>query len=151
MIYEQSNLPIHQGVPVAVRAIDLSDSTDRPVKVPSAQELLTIIDRLEEVVQTETAALQQHIVSDLAAFTRNKSQILLEVTRLSRLMKLPTGNVRINDRLMSLKTSLAQNRDTLEIHLRAARELNEIISDTVRDAESDGTYSSAGGQGLLNQ
>ncbi len=151
MIYERSNLPVQQGGPAAVREVDLPDSTDRPGKMPSDQELLTIIDRLEEVVQTETAALEQHIVSDLAAFTRKKSQILLEVTRLARLVKSPTANVRIDDRLMSLKTSLAQNRDTLEIHLRAARELNEIISDTVRDAESDGTYSSAGGQGLLNQ
>lgn len=108
-----------------------------------SQELLTMVERLEEVVDAETAALTEHRVMDLAVYTRKKSQLLLEVTRLTRMMKLPSADAKLHSQLQSLRTSLDLNRTTLDLHLRAANQLTEVISDAVRAAESDGTYSAS--------
>jgi len=104
-------------------------------------ELLTTVERLEEIVDAETVALAEHRVMDLAVYTRKKSQLLLEVTRLTRMMKLPSADSQLHGRLQSLRSSLDLNRNTLDLHLRAANQLTEVISDAVRAAESDGTYS----------
>lgn len=102
-----------------------------------------MVERLEEVVDAETAALTEHRVMDLAVYTRKKSQLLLEVTRLTRMMKLPSADAKLHSQLQSLRSSLDLNRTTLDLHLRAANQLTEVISDAVRAAESDGTYSAS--------
>lgn len=116
-----------------------------PVSGVGAQnhELLTTVERLEEIVDAETVALAEHRVMDLAVYTRKKSQLLLEVTRLTRMMNLPSADAQLHDRLQSLRSSLDLNRNTLDLHLRAANQLTEVISEAVRAAESDGTYSAS--------
>ena len=114
-----------------------------PGAAVQSSELLTMVRRLEQVVDAETAALAENRVIDLAVYTRKKSQILLEVTRLTKMMKLPSADAELHNGLQSLKHSLDVNRSTLDLHLRAASQLTEVISDAVKAAESDGTYSAS--------
>ncbi len=142
-MYEPADLPAQAN---SIRA---TADADGPNGVPDAHaqisELLTIVERLESVVAAETVALDQHRLSEIVVFTRKKSQILLEVTRLMRLVKLPAADDQLYDRLRQLKSSLNLNRDMLDVQLRAATHLTSVISDAAQAAESDGTYSATNG------
>ena len=124
--------------------------TDESVAESRSQELSTIIDRLEDVARAEISALGQHQLADLSSFSRRKSQILLELTRQLRSIKLPIEDVQLNSRLRQLKATLDHNREALELHLKAARQLTDIIAHAKLDAESDGTYTVPVGRGQLS-
>ncbi len=150
-MYEPRNLLRRPASSPAVRTRQETVPNGGQTMLPPTGELFSIIDRLDQVVQQETQALDKNGVADLGAFTRRKSQILLEITRLTRLMNGRARDARLDERLGRLKVNLAHNRDTLETHLRAARQLSELIADASRDAESDGTYSAGNGQGRQEQ
>ncbi len=46
-------------------------------------------------------------------------------------------------RVGSLKVKLAVNQAALKVHLEAVREISTSLSDAIRQAESDGTYTQA--------
>ncbi|WP_246179680.1 flagellar protein FlgN [Microvirga thermotolerans] len=103
--------------------------------------LMKSLERLEETIEAETAALLAHVAIDHQEFNRRKSQSLLELTRLVRhLQDGPVSND-LTDRIHGLKAKLEQNHAVLEMNLRAVQEVAAIISDAIQSAESDGTYS----------
>lgn len=103
------------------------------------------IQRLEEIVEQETAALQTRQAINLKEFNDRKSQALLELTR--SLRSLGAGghppSPTLAARVGSLKAKLATNQAVLKIHLEAVREISTTLADAIRHAESDGTYSQA--------
>lgn len=99
------------------------------------------IERLEEVVEAETAALLSNNMTDLEEFNRRKSQSLLELTRLARTLSSGTPNPEVRLRLEELRAKLDKNHSTLEMHLKAVQEVSDIVSKAIRSADSDGTYS----------
>ena len=102
-----------------------------------------IIGRLEEVVDQETAALRSHQVIDLKDFNNRKSHGLLELSRAMRMFEGAELDKAIVARLDTLRDKLETNRAVLKMHLEAVREIATVISDVIRDSESDGTYSRA--------
>jgi hypothetical protein len=98
------------------------------------------IQRLEEVVDQETEALRAHAVVDLKEFNTRKSQGLLELNRALRSAGGLDGE-RATTRLSGLRAKLDVNRSVLKMHLDAVREISAIVTDVMREAESDGTYS----------
>ena len=44
-------------------------------------------------------------------------------------------------RMAGVRTKLEVNRAVLKMHLEAVREIADTLSDAIRNAESDGTYS----------
>lgn len=99
------------------------------------------VERLEEVVEAETAALLSNSMADLEEFNRRKSQSLLELTRLARTLQDGSGSPEIRRRLEELRSKLDRNHSTLEMHLKAVQEVSDIVSKAIRSADSDGTYS----------
>lgn len=102
------------------------------------------LDRLEETIDLETAALQGGTVVDLDEFNRRKSQSLLELSRVMRV--LPPArpiDADIAARLSTMQDKLLRNQAALEVHLAAVREIADTVSHAIQDAESDGTYSTA--------
>lgn len=99
-----------------------------------------VVDRIEQVVVRETDALSRRAPVDVGATVRQKRQGLLELTRLMRAMPAtgPQGEARA--RLARLATLLDRNQAVLDGHLRAVREVADIVAKVMRDAESDGTY-----------
>ncbi len=97
--------------------------------------------RLEEIVDQETAALRGYVAINLKDFNDRKNHALLELTRAMRL--LPAGNEgkALSGRVDRLRSKLELNRVVLRMHLEAVREVSTTISDAIRDAELDGTYS----------
>jgi hypothetical protein len=108
-----------------------------------------VIERLEEVVEQETAALRSRRAIDLKDFNNRKSQGLLELNRALRGLDGPPKDKGVLARLAGLRAKLDVNRAVLEMHLAAVREVATVLADAIRDAESDGTYSPTLGAGGL--
>ena len=97
------------------------------------------IDRLEDTIATEIAALVGDGSADFADINRRKSQSLLEITRLAR--ALPVGSEHeLAQRLAKLSTALATDHRLLGLHLAASRQISDLMIDVLHEAESDGTY-----------
>ena len=115
-----------------------------PLQNPSAtiDACLRAIERVEQIVDQETAALSQHQVKALGDFNHRKSHGLLELTRAIRAL----GNAAapaLQPRLFALQAKLKDNADALQLHLKAVQEVSAVVTRAIRDAESDGTYSAA--------
>ena len=101
------------------------------------------IERLEEAVEQETAALRARGGVDLKVFNDRKSQGLLELTRAMRHIEGAEPEPALVSRLTSLRAKLEANSAALKLHLDAVREISSAMADAMRDAEHDGTYSRA--------
>ena len=99
------------------------------------------IERLEAVVDQETAALKGRAATDLREFNNRKSQGLLELSRSLRYFQGAAPSNAVLTRLAGLRTKLDTNQAVLKLHLEAVREVSTAMADAIRDAESDGTYS----------
>ena len=97
--------------------------------------------RLEDAVEQETAALRARKSIDLKEFHERKSQGLLELTRAMRHIDGGAPTLGLMQRLASLREKLDTNSAVLKLHLEAVREISAVMTDAIRDAESDGTYS----------
>ncbi len=98
------------------------------------------VGRLELLIDQETAALRHATVGDLKDFNNRKAQVLVELDRVmsANLGEAPSPTMRA--RLGALREKLAVNRKTLKMHLDAVQEVASMLSDQIRDADSDGTY-----------
>jgi hypothetical protein len=108
---------------------------------PTAGVLDSAIQRLEEIVEQETAALRSRRAVDLRDFNNKKSQGLLELNRALRGLGGAPHELALSARLAGLRARLETNRTMLKMHLDAVREISAIVTDAIREAESDGTYS----------
>jgi hypothetical protein len=103
--------------------------------------LLASLKRLEATVTAETEALLAHRPVDQETVNRRKSQSLLELTRLTRGLDPAELEPPVLDQLLRLRGALERNQDVVGLHLRAVEEISGIVADSIREAESDGTYS----------
>lgn len=103
--------------------------------------LIASLKRLEATVAAETEALVAHRPIDQEAINRRKSQSLLELTRLTRGLDPAQVEPEVAEQLTRLRDTLERNQGVVALHLRAVEEISGIISESLRDAESDGTYS----------
>jgi hypothetical protein len=99
------------------------------------------IKRLTDVVDQETMALRDRKPIDLIQFNNRKTQGLLELDRALRLLDGADPGEPRKDALRALRLKLETNRQVLNTHLEAVREVATIIADAIRNVESDGTYS----------
>jgi uncharacterized protein YicC (UPF0701 family) len=102
-----------------------------------------LIDRLRDVVEQETAALRSRTQIDLKDFNTRKSHGLLELSRAMRRLEGVPIDEMIETRLKALKAALEANRAVLQLHVEAVREISTTVSEALRAADSDGTYTRA--------
>lgn len=107
--------------------------------------LAKAVDRLEDILTAETTALDRGSAIDLAEITGRKNQSLLELTRLAKSVPATRDPV-LDERLGRLKDVVEANRRMLELHVRASHDISALISRSIAEAESDGTYSAALGR-----
>jgi hypothetical protein len=107
--------------------------------------LFKAIGRLEEVVDQETDALRTGKTASFDDFNYRKSHGLLELTRAVRSIDPTNVGEEVRDRLEDLRDRLERNRTMLKTHLDATREISSILTEAIRAAESDGTYSAPAG------
>lgn len=103
--------------------------------------LMKSLERLEETLDLETAALLARDLSNLEEFNRRKSQSLLEISRMVRTVESAALDAAATKKLESLKIKIQNNQDILQLHMRAVQEIANIVSGAIQAAESDSTYS----------
>jgi hypothetical protein len=107
----------------------------------AAGALIGVIERLEQVVDQETADLRANRPVDLAETNGRKSHGLLELMRGMRGIDPAALDRPLADRLRALRMKLDRNQATLRMHMDAVQEIASMLTGAMRDAESDGTYS----------
>jgi hypothetical protein len=132
----------HNGQPHA--AIATVGGASPPGGTPAAAALIRAIERLGDVIDLETRALQEHQPADLRDFNRRKRYGLLELSRIIRTFERDAANEQVHASLSALRAKLDRNRAVLQMHLKAVQEIAGVIGRAIQDAESDGTYSLAG-------
>lgn len=107
---------------------------------PARATLVSALDRLDEILDTENAAFLTGAALDLEEINRRKTRSLLELSRAAR--ALPVGeDAALAARIGRLKEKLDQNRYLVSVQLTAAQEVGRILDGALREADSDGTYS----------
>lgn len=102
-----------------------------------------VADRLEAVLDFETESLTRHRPCDLADTCGRKRQGLLELSRFLPSLATVAEREGAKGRLGRLEQKIELNRRALDVQIGAVREVADIIANTLRDAESDGTYSAS--------
>jgi galactokinase len=116
-------------------------AADHRQKTGSNMMLMKSLDRLEETLDMETAALMARDLSNLEEFNRRKSQCLLEISRIVRTAEIHALDQKATKRLQDLQVKIETNQDILRRHMHAVQEVAGIISNAIQNAESDSTYS----------
>ncbi|MDX7950355.1 hypothetical protein P7D22_04080 [Lichenihabitans sp. Uapishka_5] len=107
---------------------------------------LAVAERLEAVLDHETESLRRNRPCDLIDTCGRKRQSLLELSRFMPRLTSVAEREGARGRLGRLEAKLETNRQVLDVRIGAVRQVADIISRTLRDAESDGTYSMAAGR-----
>ena len=102
--------------------------------------LLAVIDRVEQVLLAEEAALRRHDLGQIAAFTTRKAQCLLELSRAMKFDWSPSAQVRIRPPLLRLRDHIATNMHLIEVNLKAVTHVARQLAQTLNSADADGTY-----------
>lgn len=122
-----------------------------PPVPPAVLAFMAVVDRVEAVLDAETEALTRNLPADITDLGNRKRQGLLELSRALRSAVAGGPRADVRDRLGRFTVKLERNRAVLGTQLRAVREIADIISTTLQEAESDGTYSAFAGGTLAGR
>ncbi|MEW5422256.1 flagellar protein FlgN [Amorphus sp. 3PC139-8] len=100
----------------------------------------SVLDRLDQILDVEIAALSHPDTADLSLVCRQKSRLLLELSRLVREDEPVRSDTALAARLTEVREKLVRDQSLLSVHLAATEEISELIAQAMREAESDGTY-----------
>lgn len=110
-----------------------------PARVSS---LGTIIERIEEAIDLETASLRTDIKFDIRASNARKSRYLYELNKAVK--GLGTELLHANrEGILRLRRKLSENEAAISAHLNAVTEVAGLLQQAIEHAEADGTYNSS--------
>ena len=101
----------------------------------------TAITRLIELVEEENNLLLQQQVFSHSGYTDRKNQALRELLIAQRREMTDVARSDLRPALQRLAAVLQVNARLLKHHIAAVGELSDIIVGSLKDADSDGTYS----------
>jgi hypothetical protein len=96
---------------------------------------------LIETIEEENGVLRQHKVISHAVFTDKKNHALRELMSAQRFETAPLAFPACKPLLQRLALALKVNASLLKLHIKAVGEVSDIIVSSLREADSDGTYS----------
>lgn len=105
--------------------------------------LTAIINRIEEAVETETAAIRIDMNFDLKASNARKSRCLYELNRAVKNLAAEDLIDEHKEGLLRLRGKLERNEAALLAHLSAVSEVANLMKNAIQHAETDGTYSAS--------
>ncbi|MGX1496814.1 hypothetical protein ACSSV1_001850 [Labrenzia sp. MBR-25] len=122
---------------VAVTDLALQERTPDPVR---SMPLVVAVRRAIGAVLDETRALRANPTADLKIFEYGKSQALLDLARARSLVPPAFYSQELREDLADFKDVLDENIGLLQLHMNAVSEVVGMMSRTMIDYESDGTY-----------
>ena len=99
------------------------------------------ITKLVEAVEDENSALLRQDIISHAGYTDRKNQALRELMAAQRRDSSRTSVDQIRPQLVLLSQALQANAKLLKHQIAAVGDVSDIIVGSLRDANSDGTYS----------
>ena len=111
---------------------------------------MNAIERLERIIDKETALLMEHQPISFDDFNHKKRHSLLELSRALDAIHALGHRLDLapNASLKRLRIKLQKNLSILQTHLNAAGAVATIIARTIHQHESDGTYTPELAKGL---
>lgn len=103
-----------------------------------------VLNGLMVVLDSEKQALEDKAPVDFAGFTRQKLQLLMQLDRLAAAKGPAAMPAATGQKLVETRRKLDENARILKHRMEAIREIADLISEEIRDADSDGTYSIRG-------
>lgn len=107
----------------------------------SSSALGLAVAKLLEAVEDENSALRRQEFISHVGYTDRKNQALRELMAAQRREAVPTAVEHVQPQLLRLSQALLANSKLLKHHIAAVGEISDIIVGSLRDANSDGTYS----------
>ncbi|MBX3579362.1 MAG: hypothetical protein KF723_19340 [Rhizobiaceae bacterium] len=114
---------------------------------PRPTSLTSLIGRIEQAVEEETAALRTDLGFDLKASNARKSRYLYELNRALKGVGPADLHGEQRDGIRRLREKLATNEAVLLAHLNAVNEVATLMRNAIQRHEADGTYSATAFQG----
>lgn len=111
------------------------------LKLPEESALQVCLLRLTEIVEDENAVLRQNRVVSHAGFTDRKNHALRDIMAVKRVAGLGSPPSIGKPLFARLSVALQENATLLKLHIGAIGEISDIIVNSLREVESDGTYS----------
>jgi len=103
--------------------------------------LLSLIARIEESIDHETAALRADPGFDIKASNAKKSRHLHELSKAFKSTRRSSLGAEHRAALEQLRDKLTLNEAAIRAHLSAVGEVATLIQETIQRAQADGTYS----------
>jgi hypothetical protein len=128
---------------------DTASPDQRSAQLSGNAALRSAAARLVQLLDRETAALRSRQPVDMDDLCDRKNQALLEMSRIGRKLEGDVVDPELRSLLADLRTKLDENRAVLQLHLQAVGEVADILTDAIRNADSDGTYSTGSNPGWL--
>lgn len=114
------------------------------VPAPRLSRLASILSRIEETVDEETASIRTDMRFDLKASNARKSRYLYEFNKAVKGADASQLASEQREAITRLREKLALNEAAIRAHLNAVAEVAALIQQAIQNAETDGTYSAAG-------
>ena len=106
---------------------------------PRPASLGTILDRIEQAVDEETASIRTDMNYDLKASNARKSRYLYELSRAVKGVGAPQLIAEQRDAIVRLRDKLARNESAILAHLNAVNEVATLIENAIQ-ALGDGRH-----------
>lgn len=130
-----------EGASADIIPLNLPEVRPEPEADPAlSRPLLVAVRRATEAVRRETRALKADPTEDLKSFEYGKSQALLDLIRARALVPPAAFSPDLRDELDVFRAALTDNLALLRLHLDAVTEVVGVLSRTMIDFDSDGTY-----------
>lgn len=113
------------------------DAGDLPVK---ADALLSLVERIEELLADERHALARLDDHELRSLNDRKVRAIVELTRIPAETLRDCDTPELRERLLGLKDQLEQSRRLIGAHLDSTREIARVLAEESEASDSDGTY-----------
>jgi hypothetical protein len=111
--------------------------------LPAGQEegFLNTVQRLEDIIDLETKTLQSFEPVSLKEFNHKKIYGLIELLRVISKHDSAKLSPEMEIVLSRLRGKLEENMSVLHMHLTAIREISAVMTNAIKEHDSDGTYS----------
>jgi len=99
-----------------------------------------LIARLQAVVEEENRSLAECSIQSHASYADLKNQLLRELMMAQGSCRSPGSRQALGSAYSAMRESIVRNERLLKMHLEALNEVSAVIMDSIRQADSDGTY-----------
>lgn len=117
--------------------LEMTEPVDESVVVRNCRSLIA---RLQAVVEEENLGLADCSIQSHASYADQKNQLLRELMVAQGSCRSPESRQVLGSAYLAIRECIVRNERLLMVHLEALNEVSAVITDSIRQADSDGTY-----------